>query len=44
MRAAYYEANGAAHEVLRVGDIEAPSPGPAKSGSGLRLPGSTLPM
>jgi NADPH2:quinone reductase len=30
MRAAYYEANGAARDVLRVGDIEAPSPGPGE--------------
>jgi NADPH2:quinone reductase len=30
MRAAYYEANGAARDVLRVGDIETPSPGPGE--------------
>ncbi|HZD88557.1 MAG TPA: NADPH:quinone reductase [Pseudolabrys sp.] len=27
MRAAYYERNGAAHEVLRVGEVETPTPG-----------------
>src|SRR2546427_4736068 len=27
MRAAYYETNGAAREVLRVGDVETPQPG-----------------
>jgi NADPH2:quinone reductase len=27
MRAAYYEANGAASEVLRVGEAETPEPG-----------------
>ena len=32
MRAAYYEANGAARDVLRVGEVETPSPSPfAKS-------------
>lgn len=30
MRAAYYEANGPAREVLRVGDIETPSAGPGE--------------
>lgn len=30
MRAAYYETNGAARDVLRVGDIETPSPGPGE--------------
>src|SRR5262249_14807317 len=27
MRAAYYEANGAARDVLRVGDVDTPAPG-----------------
>ena len=27
MRAAYYEANGAARDVLRVGEVETPEPG-----------------
>jgi NADPH2:quinone reductase len=30
MRAAYYEANGAARDVLRVGEVETPSPGPGE--------------
>jgi NADPH:quinone reductase len=30
MRAAYYEANGAARGVLRVGEVETPSPGPGE--------------
>jgi len=30
MRAAYYERNGPAREVLRVGEIETPSPGPGE--------------
>jgi NADPH:quinone reductase len=30
MRAAYYEANGAARDVLRVGELEKPSPGPGE--------------
>jgi NADPH:quinone reductase len=30
MRAAYYEANGAARDVMRVGDIDTPSPGPGE--------------
>jgi NADPH:quinone reductase len=30
MRAAYYEANGAARDVLRVGEVETPSPGPGR--------------
>jgi NADPH2:quinone reductase len=30
MRAAYYEQNGAATDVLRVGEVEAPSPGPGE--------------
>ncbi len=30
MRAAYYEANGAARDVLRIGEIETPSPGPGE--------------
>ena len=32
MRAAYYEKNGAAPEVLRVGEVETPRPGPGESG------------
>ena len=30
MRAAYYEQNGAARDVLRVGDVETPKPGPGE--------------
>jgi NADPH2:quinone reductase len=30
MRAAYYEANGAARDVLRLGEVETPSPGPGE--------------
>lgn len=30
MRAAYYEANGPARDVLRIGEIEAPQPGPGE--------------
>jgi NADPH:quinone reductase len=30
MRAAYYEVNGAARDVLRVGEVETPSPGPGE--------------
>jgi len=30
MRAAYYEKNGAAAEVLRVGEVETPRPGPGE--------------
>ncbi len=30
MRAAYYEANGAARDVLRVGDVATPQPGPGE--------------
>ena len=30
MRAAYYEKNGTARDVLRVGDIETPVPGPGE--------------
>jgi NADPH:quinone reductase len=30
MRAAYYEVNGAARDVLRVGELEKPSPGPGE--------------
>ena len=30
MRAAYYEANGAAREVLRVGEVETPQAGPGQ--------------
>jgi NADPH2:quinone reductase len=30
MRAAYYEANGAARDVLRVGDVDTPTPGPGE--------------
>src|SRR6187431_2512825 len=30
MRAAWYEKNGAAAEVLRVGDVETPEPGPGE--------------
>src|ERR1700719_5036142 len=30
MRAAYYEKNGAAPEVLRVGEVETPRPGPGE--------------
>jgi len=30
MKAAYYEANGSAREVLRVGDVETPQPGPGE--------------
>src|SRR5262245_27760565 len=30
MRAAYYEANGAAADVLRVGDVATPEPGPGE--------------
>jgi|SRR5579871_3459709 NADPH2:quinone reductase len=30
MRAAYYERNGSAREVLKLGDIEAPQPGPGE--------------
>ena len=30
MRAAYYETNGAARDVLRVGEVETPSPGPGE--------------
>ena len=30
MRAAYYEQNGPASDVLRVGDVETPSPGPGE--------------
>lgn len=30
MRAAYYERNGAAREVLRVGEVETPQPGPGE--------------
>src|SRR5207245_10037 len=30
MRAAYYETNGAAREVLRVGEVETPQPGPGE--------------
>src|SRR3954470_3597027 len=30
MRAAYYETNGAARDVLRIGEIETPHPGPGE--------------
>src|SRR6186713_758594 len=30
MRAAYYEANGPADSVLKIGDVETPSPGPGE--------------
>ncbi len=30
MRAAYYEANGTAREVLRVAEVETPEPGPGE--------------
>lgn len=30
MRAAYYEQNGTAREVLRVGEVETPKPGPGE--------------
>src|SRR6187401_2238436 len=30
MRAAYYEKNGSAREVLQVGEVEAPKPGPGE--------------
>ena len=30
MRAAYYERNGPAREVLKLGDIETPRPGPGE--------------
>ena len=30
MRAAYYEANGAAAQVLRLGDVATPEPGPGE--------------
>ncbi len=30
MRAAYYEKNGAANEVLRIGEVETPQPGPGE--------------
>src|SRR5215470_12071663 len=30
MRAAYYETNGTAREVLRVGEVETPEPGPGE--------------
>jgi NADPH:quinone reductase len=39
MRAAYYEANGAAHEVLRLGEVETPRPGPGEVRVRLRTSG-----
>jgi NADPH:quinone reductase-like Zn-dependent oxidoreductase len=34
MRAVYYEKNGAADEVLHVGEVDTPQPGPARCASG----------
>jgi NADPH:quinone reductase len=39
MRAAYYETNGAAREVLRVADLETPQPGPGEVRVRLRTSG-----
>jgi NADPH2:quinone reductase len=39
MRAAYYEANGAARQVLRVGEVEPPQPGPGEVRVRLRTSG-----
>jgi NADPH2:quinone reductase len=39
MRAAYYEINGAAREVLQVGDLETPEPGPGEVRVRLRASG-----
>jgi NADPH2:quinone reductase len=35
VRAAYYEANGAAAEVLRLGEVATPEPGPGEVRVGL---------
>ena len=39
MRAAYYEANGSAREVLRLGEVETPEPGPGEVRVRLRTSG-----
>lgn len=39
MRAAYYEANGSAREVLKLGDVPTPSPGPGEVRVRLRVSG-----
>ena len=33
MRAAYYEKNGAASDVLHVGEVDTPQPGPVRCAS-----------
>ncbi len=39
MRAAYYERNGAARDVLRLGEVETPLPGPGEVRVKLRTSG-----
>ena len=41
MRAAYYESNGAAREVLRIAEVETPEPGPGEVRVRLRTTGPT---
>lgn len=44
MRAVFYEANGPARDVLRLGDIETPHPGKARFGFACMRQASTRPM
>ena len=43
MRAAYYETNGPAGDVLRIGDVDPPQPGPGGAGAAASPPASILP-